>query len=249
MLERHWKLFCSVQITKPSAPCSFTKVVCHFSWEKTDTVVKSRSFPCCLFLAKQLPAACCHFCHFKLARKPWQVWNEYYINDHHHSCWKSSETLDSHPHHIESISWKTLLFIYRGNLFSWLIGTVCIVHKSRAQRHWTRLFVPDGLLHLVWIPGTDDANQGTCLGVLLHLHDGALCRLEDGRLVDVRNADPHNRLVSEGTQVHKAWVYVLVDGLHHNVVSALALKVQWLKKKRRIKKVIKQKQERERHYL
>lgn len=132
-----------------------------------------------------------------------------------------------------TISFKTLLFIYRSNLFfSRSIFVVCIMHTSR-ERHGHGLFVPDGFLHLVWIPGTDDANQSTCFGILLHLHDGALCRLKDGRLVDVRNADSHNGLVSEGTQVHKAWVYVLVDGLHHNVVSAFALKVQWLKDERK----------------
>lgn len=118
---------------------------------------------------------------------------------------------------------------------------------SKQLHNWHGLFIPDGFFTLVWILRTDDANQSSCLGVLLHLHDGALCGLKGGRLVDVRNADSHNGLVSEGTQVHKAWVYVLVNGLHHNVVRALALKVQWLTRKKKIKQ--KQKTEGEKKTL
>lgn len=96
-----------------------------------------------------------------------------------------------------------------------------------SQHSWS---LPDRFFTLIRIPGSDDANECSDFGVLLHFHDSAFRWLKDGRLVYVWNADSHNGLVSEGAQVHKAWVDVLVHGLHHNVVCAPALKVQRLKK-------------------
>lgn len=91
--------------------------------------------------------------------------------------------------------------------------------------------IPDRFILHIWIPGSDDANQCSYFGILLHFHDSALCWLKDGWLVYVRHADPNNGLVSEGTQVHEARVDMLIYGLHHNVVCALALEVQRLKEK------------------
>lgn len=91
--------------------------------------------------------------------------------------------------------------------------------------------IPDWFILHVRIPGSHDADQRSNFGVLLDFHDGSFCRLEDGRLVYVRNADPNNGLISERTQVHKARVHVLIYRFHHNIVCSLVLKVKWLKDK------------------
>lgn len=91
--------------------------------------------------------------------------------------------------------------------------------------------LPDRFILHIWISGSDDTHKSSHFGILLHFHDGTLCWLKDWRLVYVRNADPYDGLISEGTQVHKTRVNMLIYCLHHNVVCALALKVQRLKEK------------------
>ena len=93
--------------------------------------------------------------------------------------------------------------------------------------------LPDRCILHIRISGSDDANQSAYFRVLLHFHDSALCRLEDGRLIDVRHTDPHDGLVPEGAQVHEAGVNVLIHRLHHDVVRSLALEVQLLEDKTR----------------
>ncbi|TNN78694.1 hypothetical protein EYF80_011098 [Liparis tanakae] len=67
----------------------------------------------------------------------------------------------------------------------------------------------------------DDANHRSYFGILLHLHDSALCWLKDGRLVYVRHADANDGLVSEGTQVDEARVDVLIHRLHDNILMSV----------------------------
>lgn len=90
------------------------------------------------------------------------------------------------------------------------------------------LIVPDRFILHIRISGRDDADQRSHFSILLHLHDGAFCWMKDGGLIYVRHADPDDGLVSERAQVNEAGVHVLIYCLHHHIVCALALKVQWL---------------------
>lgn len=97
------------------------------------------------------------------------------------------------------------------------------------------IFLPDRCVLHIWVPGSDNADECSQLGVLLHLHNGALCRTKNGRLVCIRHAYPHDGLVPEGAQSGlKAGVRMLVDRLHYYVVCAFALEVQGLNVGRRI---------------
>lgn len=103
------------------------------------------------------------------------------------------------------------------------------VSSFSPQKLWQFSVIPDWFILHIWIPGGDDANQRSNLHILLDFHDGSFGRLEDGRLVYIRNADPDDCLIAEWTQVDKARVNVLVYRFHHNVMCALGLKVKRLK--------------------